>query len=308
MRTAWILGLGASLSLVGCNKPPAEYHYRLMLPGNDAPDRADLLMGEKKIGTFFRGDATADSRNERSRGFADVLFPAETTLALHQGELSVVIQSAAGSKRVPVKLAEGTPIYPGRPGNTVWSAAYEAEQRARVDKARSDNQMRMLIDVPISIDMGSLPAGVAPGPMITLYIDRHLKDGTPTDKQQAITIGALKVPAGFPHWATDGLGVAYGTKLPIAVDGKVVGTLELDPKAKGYIISTEPACYRLDTIVYASINSKNPGPGGSTSHFTGKKVAYSLWSPEIGYFLQEAPHSERGATSTSQVLREPCAP
>jgi hypothetical protein len=83
---------------------------------------------------------------------------------------------------------------------------------------------------------------------------------------------------------------------------------QLDPKARGYIILTEPACYRFDTIRYASINAANPGPGGATLHFTGRKVAYPLWSSEIGYFLREAPHSERGATSTSQALREPCAP
>ena len=41
MLGRWILGLGVSLVLVGCTKPPAEYHYRLMLPGTDAPDHAD---------------------------------------------------------------------------------------------------------------------------------------------------------------------------------------------------------------------------------------------------------------------------
>lgn len=126
-----------------------------MLPGTDAPDHADLLMGEQKIGTFYRGDATVDARNDRSRGFADVFLPAATTLAQHQNELSVVIQSAAGSKRVPVKLADGTPVHYAYPGHASWSAAYEAAERERINMQRAEAQLAILIDVPISIDMGS---------------------------------------------------------------------------------------------------------------------------------------------------------
>jgi hypothetical protein len=304
MLGRWLLGIGLSLVLAGCKKPPAEYHYRLMLPGTDAPDHADLLLGEKKIGTFYRGDAKVDARNERSRGFAEVFLPATTTLAQHQGELSVVIQSASGSKRVPVKLTEGTLIYPGRPGNTVWSAEYEATRRKEIDNLPADAQMSILIDVPISLD---LPSSATPSSTVTLWIDRHLPSGTPVDKQPNLTIGELTIPKGESKWVTDGLG--SGSELPIAVDGKVIGKLTLDPKAKAYLISTEPACYRLDHIQYSSLKSPaSAGPALAPVHFTGGKVAYALWSAKIGYFLAKAPSRERSASSTSQLSREPCAP
>lgn len=116
------------------------------------------------------------------------------------------------------------------------------------------------------------------------------------------------MPRGLPSWKTDGLGVANGTELPVAVDGKVVGTLKLDPRAKGYILSTEPACYRMDLIRYASLKGSSSGVGSSASHFTGGKVAYSLWSGEIDHFLSKAPLSGQAGMGVSQVNREPCAP
>ncbi len=297
-----------ALALLGCGRdgssaaPTAEYDYALRFAGPEAPLHGVLMMGDVELGRSRPAKAQGGSQWDREYGTINVRLPRATLLAEHQDDLALVVSTACASTRVPMRITPGVSAFRKQGSDWAWSAAYELERRAGIDRLPADRRHTSQIEAPIDW-AGELPASMATAP-VTIYVDRHQPEDTPSAQQQEITIGALVVPRGTPSFTTDGLGCA--DRFDIKVDGVVVGELVTAERARAYVISTEPACYVMRQVRYATAKSK-PQPTSPAMHL-GPGVAFPLTFEPIGHFLREAPSSSRGPGSTSELLAEPCPP
>jgi len=62
MSRTTLLWLSVALLASSCSKTFPEYHYKFLFPGKEAPERAELMLGDQMLGTVFTANETGGSQ------------------------------------------------------------------------------------------------------------------------------------------------------------------------------------------------------------------------------------------------------
>jgi hypothetical protein len=170
----------------------------------------------------------------------------------------------------------------------VWSAALEDELRRKNDERKADVRHNFPIVVPIDWAEGA-PSDVK-APTVMIVVDDH--GASPPAR---VTVGALEVRAGAP---LETQGLTPGESYPVKVDGAPLGTLEVKPHTRAYLISTKPACYTESLHTYAGAKDRMGGPSGVSKVHDRGTIFALVHRPD--HVLRKAPSSiQAGGTSVT---------
>lgn len=297
-RVAALLLPAFVLPLSSCKPAPAEQlHYTFLFPSKDAPSDTVLMFGDLEIGRIEPAGKTGSS-DDKTYAHAHGMLPRSAgPISAAPDKLKARRRTAAGEILVQLKVLDGAPLHAGKSNDHLWSAGLEEKLRKETDDRKPDVRHYFPIFVPI--DWAEGMPGDAKAPSVTIIVDDH--GASPPAR---VTIGALEVRSGDPR---ETQGLTPGECYPVTVDGAPLGTLEVKPRTRAYLISTKPACYTERLITYAGSNDRMGGPSGISKVHDRGTIFPLVHRPD--YVLEKAPSSIRGggtSVTAAEVVESPC--